>query len=193
MGKTKAKQIKKRAHIIESALRLMKDSSFEDIGILDICREAGISTGTFYHYFNKKSDILVGMLGLVDVYLEEEVVPILTGDDEIENLKTIVHRFARHIDENGIERSVNISKMDITDNDLAGNKRFVLVLVEKHIRLGQEKGQIITGYTVGELAELFLIVMRGVSTDWSRRLGSYSIVEKMDMFVGFFLDAIKAK
>jgi len=44
--------------IIESARRLMRQYGYEGTSIQQICQEAKISTGTFYHFFASKHDVL---------------------------------------------------------------------------------------------------------------------------------------
>lgn len=52
-----------------------------------------------FHYFEKKSDLLIGLLEIVDEYLEQWVFPGLISLSEPENLLIIARSFARHIDE----------------------------------------------------------------------------------------------
>ena len=70
MAKVKEKQSRRRVEILEAAIPIIAQGSFEDIGISDICREIGISIGSFYHYFTKKDDLLVGLLWIIDEDLE---------------------------------------------------------------------------------------------------------------------------
>ena len=69
MAKIKQKQMQRRSEIIETVIPLLEKTSFEDLSMADICQAAGISVGSFYHYFHAKSDILVGLLALIDVYM----------------------------------------------------------------------------------------------------------------------------
>ncbi len=50
---------KKRKLVIETALRMFVDKGFEQVPVDDIINEAGISKGTFYHYFASKDDIIL--------------------------------------------------------------------------------------------------------------------------------------
>ena len=109
MSKVAQKQLKRRTEIIETALRLMNDTPFDALSVSDICEAADISIGSFYHYFNKKSDLLVGLLSLVDEALEEEVYPGLSHDSEPENLRLLAMGFAAYINKNDLERSRLIS------------------------------------------------------------------------------------
>ena len=47
------------ALILETALRLMHTHGFDGVSIREICREAGITTGAFYHHFTSKDVLLL--------------------------------------------------------------------------------------------------------------------------------------
>jgi AcrR family transcriptional regulator len=85
MSKVKQKQIKRRAEIIEAAIVLMNGTPFEELSVNDICAAAGISVGSFYHYFYEESRHPIGLFGLIDDYLIEEVFPKLDHADEAQN------------------------------------------------------------------------------------------------------------
>ena len=43
--------------ILQAALALMRTRGFDHVSIRDICRQAGITTGAFYHHFASKEDL----------------------------------------------------------------------------------------------------------------------------------------
>ena len=190
MAKIKQKQMQRRSEIIETVIPLLEKTSFEDLSMADICQAAGISVGSFYHYFHAKSDILVGLLALIDEYMETEVFPLLKEQNEIENLKLFAHHWAVYVDEHGLERSKLISSVIPSDEDLSGHKRVSLRRLEQIIMDGQEKKQIRGDIPAEELTDLFFLAMRGVTVDWSRTDSRYSVVSKMDRYIGLFVQAL---
>ncbi len=48
-----------RFYIVQALFRLMKEISFEKIGVTDIAQKAGVGRATFYRYFKRKEDVLV--------------------------------------------------------------------------------------------------------------------------------------
>ena len=109
MSKVKEKQAKRRSEIIESLIPLMTSEDFDKISVSDLCQTAGISIGTFYHYFTKKSDMLIGLLWIIDEDLKENTFPLLTNEDEMENLRMFARGWASYIQSHGLERSKLIS------------------------------------------------------------------------------------
>ena len=63
-----------RAHILDAAVRKFAISGYNAASVDDICAEAGVSKGAFYHHFPSKQAIflalLEGWLGTVDVALD---------------------------------------------------------------------------------------------------------------------------
>jgi AcrR family transcriptional regulator len=51
-----------RAKIIESAIKLFSARGFNAASVDDICAEAGISKGAFYHHFRSKQELFLALL-----------------------------------------------------------------------------------------------------------------------------------
>lgn len=64
-----------KARILESAIKLFSSQGYNKASVDDICREAGISKGAFYHHFESKQalflDLLDGWLKTIDTAIEE--------------------------------------------------------------------------------------------------------------------------
>ncbi len=189
MAKVKEKQNRRRIEILEAAIPIIAQGSFEEIGISDICREIGISIGSFYHYFTKKDDLLVGLLWIIDADLEETTFPRLHCENEIDNLKLFARGWAEHVASHGIERSKLISSINPDSADFPEHERPAVKKLREIITAGQEKGQITADFDAETLADLFLTTLRGITLDWSRREGSYPLYERMDRDTGFLLRA----
>ena len=190
MSKVKEKQLRRRSEIIEAVIPLIASVPFDELSVNEICEAAGISVGSFYHYFEKKSDMLVGLLGLIDEYLESEVCPCIRELSAIEKLRRFAAEWANYVHSHGIERSRLISSVEPSNTDLGGQKRSSVLFLEDVMREGQAAGDIATDLNPAELAELYLLALRGICTDWSRNNGSYSIEEKMDSFISIWLKGI---
>ena len=42
-------------------IRLLEDKPYKDINVKDICRESGISRGTFYQHYTNKDDFYINI------------------------------------------------------------------------------------------------------------------------------------
>ena len=191
MTKVRLKQNKRRTEILEAAIPLLTRGDFEELGIAEICREIGISTGSFYHYFTKKSDLLIGLVRIIDEDMEERVFPLLTSEDETENLRRFAHGWAEHVSAHGIERSKLISAINPESEAFPEQERSSVRKLHEVIAAGQAKGQITADCPAEELSDFFLQNMRSVTLDWSRRNGSYPLVERMDACTRLALRAFR--
>ncbi len=57
---TQVRDTKQR--LLDTARELFYARSYEDVGVQEICREAGVKKGSFYHFFPSKRDLTVAML-----------------------------------------------------------------------------------------------------------------------------------
>ena len=187
MSKVKEKQARRRSEIIESLIPLITSEEFDSISVSDLCEAAGISIGTFYHYFTKKTDILVGLLLIIDEDLEENVFPLLTKKNEMENLRILTHGWALHIQNHSLEQSKLISAVNPESEGILEKERSSVRRIRQIFESAQKKGQIGAHFTAEELTDFTLLMLRSVSTDWSRREGNYDIVQKIDDFTEFFI------
>lgn len=62
MSRVKEGQIPTREKLVDAAVRLMLKRGFVATGVDDVCAEAGVTKGAFFHYFKSKEDIGVAAL-----------------------------------------------------------------------------------------------------------------------------------
>ena len=48
--------------LLRAADRLMYAKGYEAVGVAELCREAGVQKGSFYHFFSSKQDLAIEML-----------------------------------------------------------------------------------------------------------------------------------
>lgn len=94
MTKQAIKTDQTRCRIISVATRLMRHDGFENTSIRQICDEANVSTGTFYHLFDSKTDLLNIILGEVNEFY---------SDCEFDYEKDSPYKFLDKLIENHLE------------------------------------------------------------------------------------------
>lgn len=72
MTSRQEQKIRTQQKIIEAANTCFMRKGMAYTLITDICEEAGVSVGTFYHYFNNKNDLIISQfkkfdMGFLDV------------------------------------------------------------------------------------------------------------------------------
>ena len=84
----------RRTHIIESALVLFARKGFSDTTTSDICRAAGISTGSLFHYFRSKQAVFYGIWELDRTEWDEVFAAAEGNPDPWAALMAIVDKLA---------------------------------------------------------------------------------------------------
>ena len=88
-----------RDRLLFSAMRLFWEKGYGSTSIQDILRDAGANSGSLYHFFPTKQDLLVGVLeayrdGIVPMLL----VPAWEGvDDPLERIWALLAVYRRHL------------------------------------------------------------------------------------------------
>ncbi len=192
MSKIRQKQMKRRSEILSKVMKLTEKTPFEDLSIRDICEGTGISVGSFYHYFKEKSDLVTGLMDLIDSYMEKEVLPQLTCDSALENLRLISLGFSQHIANCGLEQAKLIAVYKPTDVDDYGARRLIFRMIESVVTAGQESGEFHKDLTPEKTSEMILTAISGVAVDWTRCRASYDLVERMGDYTAFFFQVLLA-
>ena len=65
LSKQQLKSRETRTRIFQAAKRILQKQGYEQLSIKNICEEAGVSNGSFYHHFKTKDDLL-------SYYIEEQ-------------------------------------------------------------------------------------------------------------------------
>ncbi len=51
-----------RERLIRSGMELIRSRSYTDVGVQELCESAGVKKGSFYHFFNSKTDLALASL-----------------------------------------------------------------------------------------------------------------------------------
>lgn len=185
----------KRKKIVEKVINSINIVDFEELTIQMICDAASISVGTFYHYFNTKNDLITEVLGLIDDYIEEKIIPNMNSDNELDNIRLFGIGFAEYANNVGAATGAVISSTSFplpsTEEAMREErKRLIYAIPSRAITLGQEKGQIID-VDVDEIVDMLIILLRGNALEWARRNRVYDIREKIDKHMQLFIKMIK--
>jgi len=89
-----------REKLIDSAFRLWFRRSYAGVGVTEICEDAGVQKGSFYHFFPSKTDLAVAVVDDVWRRFREDVEPLFHDDggtpplQRLERLVEHNYRFA---------------------------------------------------------------------------------------------------
>jgi len=181
--KKQALETKNRIHQV--ALQMMNLYGLENISIRDICEAAHVSTGTFYHYFSSKDEILHLSAASLDAMTER-----LFG--KLDDFETFEEKFiylfvgqAEHIIDKGVDvtmysLSIYLKKPEL--NVFSRNRPFYIRLCQ-FIREGQEKHLISAHLSAEVIGDMSQAIFRGLWVDWCMMRGNFDLAEKTKLYI----------
>lgn len=89
-----------RQRILATARELIHARSYTDVGVAEICHQAGVLKGSFYHFFPSKRDLTLAVLDLILLDIKERVLdrafdPHLPPLDRLSRLAEAVYDVQR--------------------------------------------------------------------------------------------------
>ena len=175
--KLQGKETERR--ILNAALDLMRDRGFDKVSIRDICKEAGITTGAFYHHFSSKEALLESGFAPLDDYM----AGALAGHEEEPpdlRLWRILSAYAKFMEQSGeligryYQRRIaepGTRSMDAT--------RYTLRAMLDCFRQAEGEGLLRPEHPPEWVADFCFRHFRGVVIDWALHQCSYPLLPKM--------------
>jgi AcrR family transcriptional regulator len=197
-GKRKANVIKKkptsrqlqadrtRTLLYSIAVSLMEKQGFTNTTVEEIAQKAGVSVGTFYHYFASKDEIFFDIFKKADEYFKATVEPALTVADEagqpvFEQIITYFRYYAHYNLNRGF---LNINQLYNTKNKFFTRKgRFMQVLLTQVFEKGFARGEFNEGLSAEEVTDYMFTVARGIVYDWCIHEGDYDLEKKTESYI----------
>ena len=107
LSKQQLKSKETKAKIFRAAKHILQKHGYEALSIKNICEEAGVSNGSFYHHFKTKDDLL-------SYYIEEQpninpdLLDIPKSADEVKSAIVYVYlNYVHYCQELGVEFMAN--------------------------------------------------------------------------------------
>ena len=63
-----------KQRLLDSAQQLMYSRSYSDVGVQEICKDANVQKGSFYHFFPSKSALTIEVLEQIKVRMIESIL-----------------------------------------------------------------------------------------------------------------------
>lgn len=160
-----------RAKLVETARRLFWTRGYEATSVARVLDEAGVNSGSLYHYFDGKEGLLLAVLERYEELLEPAVVgpAFERADDPVERIFAILDGYREGLLATDFTHGCPIGNLALEVAEThpgarAGLRRNFEAwrrAVEGCVRRARDEGRIPEGADAGRIASFVLTVMEG--------------------------------
>ena len=180
---------KTKQKLADIAYEMFKEKDESEIGVREISARAGVTTGSFYHHFKDKYDVLASKLDDHESYFTD------FPDQEFDGsaLDKLLFFLSDYMPDLVLEDGLRITKIIYMTNSLSkscstGFACALLALLEK----AYEAGEIKEGTDLDHYCHLLLMAFRGTIYAWCRTDAEFDLKETLREIINIYLDNIKA-
>lgn len=186
----KSKETKER--IFQAAKRILQKSCYEELSIKNICEEAGVSNGSFYHHFKTKDDLL-------SYYIEDQ--PSIDPDrlelpkNKEDAKETIIHvylNYVKYCKELGVEFMAGYytPHNQALNPTIRTERPYPIVTVQHYLERALEANAIQLNLKIEEITTDIRMIVIGNVFEWAMRNGDADFEGNMRRSLSHYLDSI---
>jgi Transcriptional regulator len=179
------------ALILKTALRLMHEHGFDGVSIREICREAGITTGAFYHHFTSKDVLLLACFGPLKGHLSEAWIKY-ANFPSLERIRQMVIAYAEFMSQEGelLAKYYQYRLGQPAVSSSFDDEDYLRHALAQALLVMQEQGILPSDISVKETASFLHCHYRGIVIDWILQNYAYSLKDSMlkdfELFLSLF-------
>ena len=156
----------RREHILDAAERCFARNGFHRSSIHDICKEAGVSPGALYVYFDSKEALIAGLSERDLAEFAERLAALGTAPDFMQALRTLGEQYFLEESTDSHRMCIDIG-LESTRNPRIGEihqrfDRFILESFEALFQKLKEEGRIAPTLDIATVARVFMVISDGM-------------------------------
>ena len=180
-----------RERIFQAAKRILQKKGYEELSIKNICEEAGVSNGSFYHHFKTKDDLL-------SYYIEDQpkVDPdLLELPDSVAGVKEgiiqVYLNYVKYCRELGVEFMAEYydTKNQALNAAERSERPYPIVTVQCYVEKAVRAGVIRLNVSIEEFTTDIRMIVIGNVFEWCVRSGKVDFEGNMSRLLGKYLDS----
>ena len=192
LSKQQIKSRETKANIFQAAKRILQKQGYEQLSIKNICEEAGVSNGSFYHHFKTKDDLL-------SYYIEEQpsMDPDLLGlpADAGETKKAIISVYLNYVhycEELGVEFMANYyTPKNQSLNPLSRTERpYPIITVHDYLKRVIDAGIISPSADLEDITTDIRMIVIGNVFEWCLKSGNADFEGNMQRSLETYLNGL---
>ena len=168
LSKQQQKSLETKSKIFRAAKQILKKDGYESLSIKNICEEAGVSNGSFYHHFKTKDDLL-------SYYIEEQpginpdLLALPSSTKEAKNTIIYVYlNYVKYCRELGVEFMANYyTPNNQSLNPLIRTERsYPIVTVHNYLKKCMDAGILQADLSLEQITTDIRMIVIGNVFEW---------------------------
>ena len=186
MGKIYVSDKKKK--IVYTIACLVDENGLKNISIKQICEEADISIGTFYHYFESKDTIVYDMFEVLNEYFFDNEALIRSQKTSKEAAIYFAKSFGEFAEEWGYYANVLISTARVRKKLISIPDHDMWNILKSILEEAIEKGEISDIYDADFYTDSIKAIIRGSLLEWIYNKDDFDVEETIRKRAECFLN-----
>lgn len=194
-GELSRQQLKSREtkeRIFQAAKRILQRSGYEELSIKNICEEAGVSNGSFYHHFKTKDDLL-------SYYIEDQpsidtdLLEMPENKDEAKAAIVYVYlNYVKYCRELGVEfmSGYYTPKNQALNPAIRTERPYPIITVQNYLEKAFSAGVIKTDLSIEAITTDIRMIVIGNVFEWCMRNGEVDFEANMSRSLNRYLDGV---
>ena len=192
LTKQQLKSQETKAKIFRAAKHILQKKGYEQLSIKNICEEAGVSNGSFYHHFKTKDDLL-------SYYIEEQpgIDPNLldmpaTPDEAKQAIVYVYLNYVHYCQKLGVEFMANYyTPKNQSLNPLISTPRpNPIVTVSDYLRKAIDAGVVSPSADLNDIATDIRMIVIGNVFEWCLKGGETDFEGNMKRSLETYLNGL---
>lgn len=194
---SKGNEQNSREKIINETVSIIREKGADAVTVRDVCESAGLSIGTFYHYFRDKDDLMMHFLRETSFDTYELITPLSDVAGRISEL--YMHLIGKYMDLGLDFMKSFYSTGNQSLSAYMGEVDGAFISGTVMARSEEELNAALTGGYLKSDADIHLIctdictIVKGCVFEWCLNSGSMDIESVLRRIIGFYLDSYVQK
>lgn len=166
--------------IRETAIQLFQANGFENVTILQICKEAGITKRTFYYHFKSKNDVLSDITDYLGIKAERLLTTMINQKMYIETLWQLMSVYCTDCQEYGpnIIKQIYILTLQNEQHKNFPYDTYLYDISLQLIKNAQKENEIENHQSPDDITFSLYHALRSVSITWAAQNGEFDLVDE---------------
>lgn len=186
----KSKETKER--IFQAAKMILQKSGYENLSIKNICEEAGVSNGSFYHHFKTKDDLLSYYIEAQPT-VKPELLDIPPNKEAAkETIVEVYLNYAAYCKELGVDFVAGYYNPhnQALNPDIRTERPYPIVTVQHYLEKAVSAGAVQLNLSIPEVVTDIRMLVIGNAFEWAMRNGEVDMEQNIRRSISHYLDGI---